>query len=158
MPDEASQKNAEALSLLQDLEKYDNPQAYSDPNEPHVYRLRIPPKQYETEPVILKIELNGSHLKQSLRDLLFFALKDVPSIDQMMEQIGAKDFADFKVQLTATESYQQTENEVYLFWLRHFPELITKFFLIISQVALASLPATSTRKVAGSLRSNKRAC
>lgn len=142
MSDEKSQdsQTAEALALLQDLEAYANPQAYADPNEPHVYRLNIPGKPYDEKAAVLRIELDGAQLKSSLRALMSVAMNHLSLSEE-----------DRKKYL-ASEPYQQSENDMYVFFLRHFPKLITDFFITISQIALVSPGSVGSMTFSGDAR------
>src|SRR5947209_15404004 len=130
----------ETLALLQDLAAYENPEAYADPEKPHVYRLRIPGKPYDESGAILRIELDGTQLKSALRALMSVASDQILSSKEDREKYFE------------SEPYQQAESDMYMFFLRNFPKLITDFFMIISQIALVSPGSVGSMTFSGDAR------
>jgi hypothetical protein len=123
------------VALLKDLQAYENPEASTDLQNPHVYRLNIPGKPYDAKGAALKVDLDGAQLKSCLRALMTVTLKHLPK--ESLEQY------------LASTIYLQSEDEMYLFFLRHFPNLMTDFFITLSQIALVSPGSVGTITFSG---------
>lgn len=135
----------EHLALLEDLKAYDNPAAYSDPDHPHLYKLRIVSVALEHLPTILNVDVNGVNLFPVLRECLFGLIAHAPNAQaEMISDYEAKDWEDARAKIIADPEYRIAEQESYWFFVRNFPRLMVKVYELFLTMTVMSVFKTST--------------
>jgi hypothetical protein len=128
------------LTLLDDLQAYDNPEAFTDTGSDGVYRLSLPFPDSLDEgldlPVVAALEIQGDKLMIALREYLFWTFTKAP-VD--FEKAGVKTIQEFKELLLADPVFGQAEKAYFWFFVRHFPELVNKLMITLGVLAIDSL-------------------
>lgn len=134
----------EHLALLEDLKAYDNPAAYSDTENPHLYKLRILSKAFEDLPVILKVELSGADFFAVLRECLFSMIRRDPNVEaSMLADYQTEDWEEVREKVIIDPEYVIAEQECYWFFVRHLPTLMLSVYETFLNMTLMSVFKTS---------------
>jgi len=141
---EAVPLSQEHLALLEDLKAYDNPAAYNDPANPHLYKLRIRSKAFEDLPVILSVELNGADFFAVLRECLFGMIRRDPNVEaSMLADYQTEDWEEVRAKVAVDPEYTTAEQECYWFFVRHLPTLMLGVYETFLNMTLMSVFKTS---------------
>jgi hypothetical protein len=114
------------------------PEVFSDASLPQLYKLRIVNLLLPEAPV-LRIEVDGQALINSLRESMFRVMRNVPDSEEIMrEAYGAIDWDDLRADMTADKDYLESEQGMFWFFVRHFPKLMVNIYNITALMSVIS--------------------
>jgi hypothetical protein len=130
----------EHQALLEDLNAYDNPEAFDDLNLPQQYKFRIFSKLLQGRPDVLRIEVNGDILANLLLEsFLELSRRFNPDFEkEIREFYGDTDLTETRSVLLTSEEYLKVELEMVRFFLRYLPKLMLHLYGIIIEMSVLS--------------------
>ena len=127
----------EDRALFEDLKAYDNPQAFSDPTLPLQFQFRIVIPVLAELPEVVRVELNGEHLSLALREAFFAMFGANPtSRAGLLREYETDDWNEVRSKVLADDEYWKREQEMWWFFVRHFPKLALSVYEIAIQISL----------------------
>ncbi len=126
--------------LLEDLKAYDNPESFFD--QTLLHKLQILSTPLENQPTILTIEVNGEDLKRVFEEVfLDWAARSPDSQQGLVEDYGAKDWAEAREQIKDDPDFRRSVAEAYWFFVRQFPKLMVRLYEILIAMSAQLRPA-----------------
>jgi len=133
--DEANQAANRAPSLddpalLEDLNRYDNPEVFGNPALPQYYRFQIPP--FPERPILV-VEVNGEELPDVLRERFFHLAS--PDPNQELPE-GWNSWEEARADLLSNKPFLEFEQRMLLLLVRHLPQLTMSFYRMLETMSI----------------------
>jgi hypothetical protein len=117
-------------ALIEDLNRYDNPEVFGDPAVPQYYRFQIPP--FPERPILV-VGVDGNELPNVLRERFFHLASPDPN-QELTE--GWDSWEEARADLLSNKAFLEFEQRMLLLFVRHLPQLTMSFYRMLETMTI----------------------